>query len=111
MYRRLKNILGASLMALAVVISQIPMPEAQAVVMKEMTEAELEVDDASAHVVTFSMNGGTFRGDYNDYRFQDKTPVLVIDDGKKSAVFPMISMRPIPAIRQRQIPGIQTRNA
>lgn len=88
MYRRLKNILGASLMALAVVISQIPMPEAQAVVMKEMTEAELEVDDASAHVVTFSMNGGTFRGDYNDYRFQDKTPVLVIDDGKKISSFP-----------------------
>ena len=88
MYRRLKNILGASLMVLAVVISQIPMPEAQAVVMKEMTEAELEVDDASAHVVTFSMNGGTFRGDYNDYRFQDKTPVLVIDDGKKISSFP-----------------------
>ncbi len=88
MYRRLKNILGTSLMALAVVISQIPMPEAQAVVMKEMTEVELEVDDASAHVVTFSMNGGTFRGDYNDYRFQDKTPVLVIDDGKKISSFP-----------------------
>ena len=41
MYRRLKNILGVSLMALAVVISQIPMPESQAV-FREMTESELQ---------------------------------------------------------------------
>ena len=87
MYRRLKNILGVSLMALAVVISQIPMPESQAV-FREMTESELQVDDASAHVVTFSMNGGTFKGDYNDYSFRDKTPVLVIDDGRSISSFP-----------------------
>ncbi len=87
MYRRLKNILGVSLMALAVVISQIPMPESQAV-FREMTESELQVDDASAHVVTFSMNGGTFKGDYNAYSFRDKTPVLVIDDGRSISSFP-----------------------
>ena len=30
MYRKLKNILGVSLMVLAVLLAQIPMPEAQA---------------------------------------------------------------------------------
>ncbi len=88
MYRRLKNILGVSLMVLAVVISQIPMPEAQAEIIKEMTAADMQVDDASAHVVTFSMNGGTFRGNYNGYSFQEKTPVLIIDDGKTINSFP-----------------------
>ncbi|MDE5699066.1 MAG: InlB B-repeat-containing protein [Lachnospiraceae bacterium] len=88
MYRRLKNILGVSLMVLAIVISQIPMPETQAETVKEMTEADMRVDDTSAHVVTFSMNGGTYRGSYNSYQFQDKTPVLVIDDGKAISSFP-----------------------
>ncbi len=88
MYRRLKNILGVSLMILAIVISQVPMPEAQAEIMREMTEADMQVDDTSAHVVTFSMNGGTFRGTYNGYSFQEKTPVLVIDDGKPIDSFP-----------------------
>lgn len=88
MYRRLKNILGVSMMIMAIVISQIPMPETQAETVKEMTEKEMQVDDASAHVVTFSMNGGTFKGDYNGYRFQDKTPVLVIDNGRKISSFP-----------------------
>lgn len=87
MYRRLKNILGVSLMVLAIVISQIPMPEAQAEIVKKMTEADLPADD-SAHVVTFSMNGGTFEGSYNGYSFQNKTPVLVIDDGKTISSFP-----------------------
>ena len=39
MYRKLKNILGVSLMVLAIVISQIPMPEAQAA--KELAEQEM----------------------------------------------------------------------
>lgn len=76
------------MMIMAIVISQIPMPETQAETVKEMTEKEMQVDDASAHVVTFSMNGGTFKGDYNGYRFQDKTPVLVIDNGRKISSFP-----------------------
>lgn len=88
MYRRLKNILGVSLMILAIVISQVPMPEAQAEIVREMTAADMQVDDTSAHVVTFSMNGGTFRGTYNGYSFQEKTPVLVIDDGKPIDSFP-----------------------
>nr|MDE6363509.1 InlB B-repeat-containing protein [Lachnospiraceae bacterium] len=88
MYRRLKNILGVSLMILAIVLSQVPMPEAQAEIVRELTEADLQVDDTSAHVVTFSMNGGTFRGTYNGYSFQEKTPVLVIDDGKSIDRFP-----------------------
>ena len=37
MYRKLKNILGVSLMVLAVLLAQIPMPEAQA-----------EIENASA---------------------------------------------------------------
>lgn len=88
MYRKLKNILGVSLMILAIVISQVPMPEAQAEIVREMTDEDLQVDDTSAHVVTFSMNGGTFRGTYNGYSFQEKTPVLVIDDGKSIDSFP-----------------------
>jgi len=75
-------------MILAIVISQVPMPEAQAEIVREMTEADMQVDDTSAHVVTFSMNGGTFRGTYNGYSFQEKTPVLVIDDGKPIDSFP-----------------------
>lgn len=86
MYRKLKNILGVSLMVLAIVISQIPMPEAQAA--KELTEQEMQVDDISAHTVTFSMNGGSFNGEYNGYRFDGKTPVLVIDDGETVTSFP-----------------------
>lgn len=88
MYRRLKNILGVSLMVLAVVVSQIPMPETRAEIAREMTEADWRVDDASARVVTFSMNGGTFKGSYNGYGFQNKTPVLVIDDGEVISSFP-----------------------
>lgn len=86
MYRKLKNILGVSLMTLAIVISQIPMPEAQAA--KELTKQDTQVDDISAHTVTFSMNGGSFNGDYNGYSFEGKTPVLVIDDGNAIGVFP-----------------------
>ena len=73
MYRRLKNILGVSLMILAVVISQIPMPAAQAV---------------ETNTVTFSMNGGTFSGAYNGYNFNDRTPVLVVDDNKTIDTYP-----------------------
>lgn len=86
MYRKLKNILGVSLMVLAIVISQIPMPEAQAA--KELVEQEMQVDDVSAHTVTFSMNGGSFNGEYNGYRFEDKMPVLVINDGDTVTSFP-----------------------
>ncbi|MDE7322001.1 MAG: leucine-rich repeat protein [Lachnospiraceae bacterium] len=86
MYRKLKNILGVSLMVLAIVISQIPMPEAQAA--KELTEQDMQVDDISAHTVTFSMNGGSFDGEYNGYSFDGKTPVLVVDDGEAVTSFP-----------------------
>lgn len=73
MYHRLKNMLGVSLMILAVVISQIPMPEAQA---------------EETSTVTFSMNGGTFNGEYNGYRFENQTPVLVIDNDKMIDHYP-----------------------
>lgn len=73
MYRRLKNILGVSLMILAVVISQIPMPEAQA---------------EETSTVTFSMNGGVFDGEYNGYSFNKQTPVLVIDNNKAIDIYP-----------------------
>jgi len=73
MYRRLKNILGVSLMILAVLIAQIPMPEAQAV---------------ETNTITFSMNGGTFSGAYNGYDFNGKTPVLVLDNNKKIDIYP-----------------------
>lgn len=73
MYRRLKNILGVSLMILAVVISQIPMPAAQAV---------------ETNTVTFSMNGGTFSGAYNGYNFNNRTPVLIVDNNKTIDTYP-----------------------
>lgn len=73
MYRRLKNILGVSLMILAVVISQIPMPSAQAV---------------ETNTVTFSMNGGTFSGEYNGYNFNNRTPVLILDNNKTISAYP-----------------------
>ncbi len=73
MYRRLKNMLGVSLMILAVVLSQIPMPNAQA-------------DETST--VTFSMNGGEFNGEYNGYSFNNQTPVLVIGNNKTIDNYP-----------------------
>ncbi len=73
MYRRLKNMLGVSLMILAVVLSQIPMPNAQA-------------DETST--VTFSMNGGEFNGEFNGYSFNNQTPVLVIDNNKTIDNYP-----------------------
>ncbi len=73
MVRRLKNILGASLMVLAVVLAQIPMPRAQA---------------EETSTVTFSMNGGTFNGEYNGYSFKDQTPVLVLDNNKMIDSYP-----------------------
>lgn len=73
MYRRLKNVLGVSLMALAIVISQIPMPEAQA---------------EETNTVTFSMNGGSFSGEYNGYNFEGQTPVLVLDDNQPINKYP-----------------------
>lgn len=73
MYRRLKNILGASLMILAVVIAQIPMPETQA---------------EETSTVTFSMNGGEFNGEYNGYSFNGQTPVLVLDNNQTIDAYP-----------------------
>lgn len=73
MYHRLKNLLGASLMILAVVLSQIPMPEAQA---------------EETSTVTFSMNGGEFNGEYNGYNFKGQTPVLVLDNNKAIENYP-----------------------
>lgn len=46
MYRKLKNILGVSLMILAIVISQVPMPDAQAEVMQKMPETEVQTEEA-----------------------------------------------------------------
>ncbi len=60
-------------MILAVVISQLPMPDAQA---------------EGTNTVTFSMNGGSFDGEYNGYSFTDQTPVLVIDDDRKIDTYP-----------------------
>ena len=73
-------------MILAVIISQMPMPESQAEIAKEMTVQN--PDDDSVHTVTFSMNGGNYNGNYNGYSFQNKTPVLVIDDGDAIQSFP-----------------------
>lgn len=60
-------------MILAVVLSQIPMPEAQA---------------EETSTVTFSMNGGEFNGEYNGYNFNNQTPVLVIDNNKTIDNYP-----------------------
>lgn len=60
-------------MILAVVLSQIPMPNAQA-------------DETST--VTFSMNGGEFNGEFNGYSFNNQTPVLVIDNNKTIDNYP-----------------------
>lgn len=73
MYRRLKNILGVSLMILAVVLSQIPMPKAQA---------------EETSTVTFSMNGGEFNGEYNGYHFKGQTPVLILDNNQTIDNYP-----------------------
>jgi len=85
MYRRLKNILGVSLMVLAIVIAQIPMSDANA----EIPAGQEAVSkDNAAYTVTFSMNGGTYNGTYNKYTFENKTPVLVIDAGETISSFP-----------------------
>lgn len=60
-------------MILAIVISQIPMPAAQAV---------------ETNTVTFSMNGGMFSGEYNGYNFDNRTPVLVLDNNKTIDTYP-----------------------
>lgn len=84
MYRRLKNILGISLVVLAVLLSQIPVPKVQAEIARGSAETQAE----GTSVVTFNMNGGRFEGSYNGYNFKDKTPVLVIDNGKVISIFP-----------------------
>lgn len=84
MYRRLKNILGVSLVILAVLISQIPVPGVRAKTAKRAAE----IQDEGTSVVTFNMNGGRFDGSYNGYDFRDKTPVLVIDNGETIDIFP-----------------------
>lgn len=60
-------------MILAVVLSQIPMPEAQA---------------EETSTVTFSMNGGEFNGEYNGYNFKKQTPVLVLDNNTAIGSYP-----------------------
>lgn len=60
-------------MILAVVLSQIPMPEAQA---------------EETSTVTFSMNGGEFNGEYNGYNFKGQTPVLVLDNNQTIDNYP-----------------------
>ena len=73
MYKKLKNILGASLIILAIVIAQIPMSDAQA---------------DSPVTVTFNMNGGKYNGEYNDYTFKNQMPVLVLDKNQTINSFP-----------------------
>lgn len=60
-------------MILAVVLSQIPMPKAQA---------------EETSTVTFSMNGGEFNGEYNGYNFKGQTPVLVLDNNQTIDNYP-----------------------
>ena len=57
MYRKLKNILGVSLMVLAVLLAQIPMPEAQAEI-ENGSAVQQDIVQSSTVTVTFSMNGG-----------------------------------------------------
>lgn len=86
-----------------IVTSQIPMleKEEEAVKKTDIPETETvkgngiqdievvkEVDDKTVHTVTFSMNGGKFSGDYNNYSFKAQTPVLVIDNGDVISTFP-----------------------
>lgn len=59
MYRKLKNILGVSLMVLAVLLAQIPMPEAQAEI-ENGSAVQQDIVQSSTVTVTFSMNGGNF---------------------------------------------------
>lgn len=56
MYRRLKNILGVSLMILAIVISQVPMPDAQAEI-PQQSETEIQTENSSA--LDENMNSNT----------------------------------------------------
>lgn len=84
MYRRLKKILGVSLVILAVLISQIPAPGVRA----KTAGKAAEIQSEGTSVVTFNMNGGRFDGSYNGYDFRDKTPVLVIDNGETIDIFP-----------------------
>ncbi len=87
MYRKLKNILGVSLMVLAVLLAQIPMPEAQAEI-ENGSAVQQDMVQSSTVTVTFSMNGGNFYGTYNDYEFKNQSPVLVLDSKEKIASFP-----------------------
>ena len=87
MYRKLKNILGVSLMVLAVLLAQIPMPEAQAEI-ENASAVQQDIVQSSTVTVTFSMNGGNFYGTYNDYEFKNQSPVLVLDSKEKIASFP-----------------------
>ena len=87
MYRKLKNILGVSLMVLAVLLAQIPMPEAQAEI-ENGSAVQQDIVQSSTVTVTFSMNGGNFYGTYNDYEFKNQSPVLVLDSKEKIASFP-----------------------
>lgn len=70
MYKKLKNILGVSLMILAVVITQLPMTDIQ---------AETSDTKQTANTVSFNMNGGNYYGTYNGYEFKGQSPVLVLD--------------------------------
>ena len=97
-------------MILAIVISQVPMPEAQAEIVREMTEADMQVDDTSAHVVTFSMNGELFAEPTMDTAFRKKRPFLLLMTESPSTVFQMINLHLMRATRQSRIHGIQIRN-
>ena len=81
MYRKLKNLLGISLIIFAVLISQLPMPQ---------SSAETS-SNASPVTVTFSMNGGTYNGKYMGYSLDGKMPVAVLDKNELISEFPLES--------------------
>ena len=80
MYRKLKNLLGISLIILAVLIAQLPMPESSA-----------ETSSNTPVTVTFSMNGGSYNGEYMGYSLDGKTPVAVLDKNELISEFPLES--------------------
>ena len=89
LYRRLKNILGVSMMTLAIVLSQVPMSDTQAAKSENAASVESQSNEVNKTcTVTFNMNGGTYNGEYNSYEFKNTTPVIVINGGETISTFP-----------------------
>ena len=105
MYRKLKNILGVSLMVLAVLLAQIPMPEAQAEI-ENGSAVQQDIVQSSTVTVTFSMNGGNFYGTYNDYEFKNQFWTAK----KRLQVFRLIKAHLTIATKPIRKLGIQTKS-